>query len=456
MTENPELRADDLLKTVSGLGDARYDKTAGSNRTIGAARVLTAADLDNLYEGNKYAARIVDAMPRECTRRGWSVYASEGEESEPFADAMAQFGLLEALRERDQWARMYGGAAIVLDVDDGMGDPSAPLDISKVTALNAIRVVDRHELLVTQRYGEMLDLEPIPPGMMGEPQMYQLTPHDSAATETIHATRIWRQVGVEVSRRRRSAFDWWGDSVLRRACSDILNLVASESSLANIVEDFSTAVFSLKGLAQMAQSPDGSKRLSERMLVMNLGKSIVRGLMIDADKESYSKQNTPVSGLDNLFGKLQQSLAASTDGMPLDLLFGTSPSGLSSSNESGRKHWHDACATRQRDVYEPDIRRFCELMRATGQVVLDEGVTFSVDFAPLATPSEKEQAETRESQAKTDAMYWKIGVLTPAEIAQSRFGGVGWSADTRLMDEAEIAAHERTADTLPNDDPPVE
>ena len=451
------MRADGLVETVAGIGNPNYDRSAAGNRAIVTPAVLSFQQLEALYE-NPIAGRLVDVPPRECTRRGWSIYADTAdtdEGSEPFANECQRLGLREALRQRDQWARLYGGAAIVLDVEDGR-DPEEPLDIENVSELRGLRVVDMHELVVASYYrGDEYTgggvVEPTPPGMMGEPRTYRLTPHNAmqGAGQLVHCSRVLVQVGREVPRRRRAEFYWYGASVLQRAVDALLDLVVADRGLANIIEDFRTTIMRIKGLSTMATSKEGTNNLLSRMQAINLGKSIVRMVMLDAE-EDMMQQGAPVSGLADLYGKVQQAVAAASDGMPLDLLFGIAPQGLSSSNESGRDHWHDVIAGRQASIYEPAILRVCELLRASGAVDVPEDAELRVVFHQLRTPSEKEQAETREIQSRTDERYMKWNVLHPAEVRAGRFTGLGWSSDTRLLE-----ANERDAVSLLNDEPAV-
>jgi len=448
-------RADDLAATIGGLGNANYDKTAGSNRSIGKPRVLKPVDLDFLYEGDVYARRIVDVPPRECTRRGWSVYAAAGDAdagAEPFADELRRLGVTNALRERDQWARLYGGAAIVLDVDDGMDDPLAPLDLARVQQLRSIRVLDMHELRVLRCYGQPGSMEVAPPGMLGEPSVYQIQPHDAFAdfNTEVHESRVLIQVGQAVSRRRRTDYLYYGKSNLGLAVEKLLNLSVADRSIANIVEEFRLAMLGVKGLSTLSQSKDGTKKLMKRLRAFNLGKSVAKLGVIDADSETFTQQGAPVTGLPDIYDRLQQGLAAATDGMPLDLIFGTSPKGLGSSNESGRKHWQDVVAGRQRSIYEPSILTICDILRASGVVDVPDDAPLRVEFAPLEEPTEKERAETREIQSRADERYMKWNVLAPAEVRAGRFSGVGWSSDTRLLDP-----DDRSEMSLANDEPAV-
>ena len=54
--------------------------------------------------------------------------------------------------------------------------------------------------------------------------------------------------------------------------------------------------------------------------------------------------------------------------------------------------------------------------------------------------TETEIVTNRKLQAETDAVYITNGVLTPDEVAISRFGGDNYSLDTKLFSEDRQAA----------------
>ncbi len=55
-----------------------------------------------------------------------------------------------------------------------------------------------------------------------------------------------------------------------------------------------------------------------------------------------------------------------------------------------------------------------------------------VEFCPLWQASEKEMAEARKIQADIDGIYLDKQVLSPEDVAKSRFGADGYSFDTKV------------------------
>lgn len=433
-----DARLDGLLNTLSGLGDPDQDK--GLGWSIVRKRPLTQATLEALYsDGDTLAARLVDLVVDEASKRPVHVYATgdEGGDTEPFADALDELHILERLAETDRWARLYGGAAMVLDVDDGLS-PSEPLRIESARELRGVRVVDRYELWRSEYYaaGETtLD-------RVGEAKNYWLAPHSTGGAELfylgdvtgmtlLHESRIIPMVGFAVPPARREERDGWGQPVLERYLDKLQAVTGAERAVGHLMHEWRIAILAIKGLRDIVRAPDGSTKLAERMVAFNTAKRIAGLAVIDADGEEFSQQGAPVTGLAELYDRLCQALSG-ISGIPVTKLWGQSPSGLSTDDESGRTSWYDLVESHQRNRYRRPLRRICEILRATGQADVDADARFRVEFEPLHTPTEKEGAEARKLQAETDDLYFDMGVVSADEIRQSRFGGPGYSSDTRI------------------------
>jgi hypothetical protein len=124
----------------------------------------------------------------------------------------------------------------------------------------------------------------------------------------------------------------------------------------------------------------------------------------------------------------------------MTLLYGTSPAGLNATGESDIRLWYDNVHGREQNGKLRDpIEYLTELILAsaegpTGGQVTDD---WALQFNSLFQQSDEEIATTRRTQADTDRAYIDTGVLTPAEVRESRFGGDAYSLETTLSPEGE-------------------
>jgi phage-related protein (TIGR01555 family) len=209
----------------------------------------------------------------------------------------------------------------------------------------------------------------------------------------------------------------------------------SWSAAAQLLNDFSQAVFKIKGLADLIAQNDSAGLLT-RMRAVDMSRSVARAIVIDADGEEFERKQTPINGLPELLELFLTRLAAAAD-MPRTLLSGDSPGGLNATGESDIRLFYDRVKSAQRTILAPAIKRISTLIMASMGVAEPED--WSIKFHPLWQTSEKEQAETRYIQAQCDEKYINTGVLSAEEVAVNRFGGDEWSGET-VIDAKERAA----------------
>jgi phage-related protein (TIGR01555 family) len=155
-------------------------------------------------------------------------------------------------------------------------------------------------------------------------------------------------------------------------------------------------------------------------------------IMLDS-RESYQKQSSSVAGLDSLIDRFALAVAA-TSGIPYSFLMGQPPSGLQSTGAADIRMFYDQVKAKQEDDLQPALERLVKLITMSR----DSGLTgneldeWHIKFNPLWQMDEKDEATYRKTVAETDAMYLDRGVLDPAEVAVSRFGGNSYSAETEL------------------------
>jgi phage-related protein (TIGR01555 family) len=272
----------------------------------------------------------------------------------------------------------------------------------------------------------------------GEPEIYQLLsravlPSYSgkyySQTRMIHASRLLTFPGIRVSRYQVTTSNGgWGDSILTRMHRVLRDFNVSWAAAGVLMTDFSQAVYKMDGLYE-ALSTDGDDKLIARLKAMELGRSIVNAIVIDA-KDEWSRQSTQLSGFPDLLTLFFSRLAASVD-MPLTKLAGQSPKGLGNEGESDVVWWNTGVGNYQRTHVAPRLRRAYQIkmIQRWGR----EPQKWSLKFRSLEKENPKDTATARNLQAQTDKIYAvDIGSITSQEVAESRFGGDGYSFETQL------------------------
>ncbi len=484
------------MNDLTGIGILGRDKTLGSAANVSfLPDAVSDIQALNLWRGDAIAARVIEAIPNEALRQGWELQIGDDEppaaykppEPDPAATAkntiakpgvppiarkdvvdkgakglqetiskqLQDLGLLAAIKDAMCFQRAYGGGAVLIGANDYTTDLREPLDLKRVKSVDWLTSLERRELIPRYFYND-----PRAP-KFGQPAIYQLVPIVTGAPVDnvyhpqymeVHESRLLIFPGIRVSRyMMTTSGQGWGDSILTRVITALRDYQSAHQSGAQLLADFSQAVYTINGLSDMIEQ-DGPGALIQRLIGVDMSRSIARAILVDANGEKFERQSTPMSGFPEMLDRFSTRLAAACD-MPLTLLMGQSPGGLNATGESDIRFFYDRVASVQVLQVAPAIIRMVDIcLAAMGE---DPGSTnHSVRFKSLWQPSEKEMAEAHFTQAQADAVYVTNSVVSPEEIALSRFGGDRFSYDTHIdfdarADQEAIVAPAVDADPTP-------
>jgi phage-related protein (TIGR01555 family) len=444
MIERAVERVDGWANVLTGVGTVLGGRGRGSYSYQGADR-LGEGMLEELYHSDAYAARIAEAVPKHALRRGFKVKVGDTELETRVQRAITALHITPRLREAWTWARVFGGGAVLLGCDDGR-DASEPIDPRALR-----RVLFATSVTSREVWPETWDLDPLSQ-RFGEPVIYRLTRVGGGGgmdTSRVHYSRLVRFEGLPTTRQRRITLKGWGESYLQRAHDLLVEWNGAHTAVNDLVQQSSIGVFKMKDLMSMvASDPDGL--LKKRMEAMDLARSVARSILLDAEGEAYERVEVgALTGLPDLLDRYSLRLAGALE-MPVSILLGREPAGLNATGEADTRAWYDAIDAERETILKPAVERIVRLVLLSqeGPTSAKEPEGWSVEFPPLWQPTESERATLRKTVADTDAVYLQNGVLTPEEVARSRFRPEGWSAET----EVDIAA--RPSPGAPDDDPP--
>lgn len=442
------IREDGWYSALTGLGTSQYDKRLSHNHSWTA---LTYEQIATLWETDDIAAKAIEAPAAECFREGYELtIADEGKYDSLKEDVEEKLLDLDAdatIERAYQYRRAYGGSAILIGANDG-GALYEPLNPSKVTSIDYLNVFEPLELQPAAFYSNPLHPK------YGQPEFFQLNNlrtigpilpvpglTDPLAPEQvlyIHESRLIVFQGIRTSRyffslSRHPVNDYWGASIMPRFFETLRDFGVGFAGAGLLATDMAQPVIALKGLHDMVAK--NQKALRERMQALNLGRSTARAILIDADKEKFERQTTALAGIPELLDRLSQRLAASVD-IPLSILVGYSPASLGQPDNAELIQWYNRVRAIQRRELSPVLRRLISLiMRTMRQRGLPK--KWDVDWCELEHLTILQQAEARLTQARTDSLNVKSGMLYPDEPRRSRFKGK-YSFDTQI-DESKKA-----------------
>jgi len=438
-------RLDSWVNALTGLGGLR-DKLSYHQILPGVR--LTDGALEALYDTDDIAAKIVDKLPRDATRRGFTL-EFEGESDDESAAAMRalyaqleDLAVLPKLREAWIWARLYGAGAVYIGADDGLL-PAEPLAEDKIVEVRFLNVLRRPQLEVRKRYSDIHGPK------FGQPELYAVrradVRRDAALEVLIHESRLVFFPGALTARSEQGADDW-DNSVLQRAQDCLRQSASSWQSAAHLLTDASQAVLKIDHLSEIIAT-GGESRLRARMEIMDMARSVCRAILVDAEREEFTRVATSFSGLPEMLDRFMMRDAAAAE-MPVALLYGRSAAGLNATGESDTRGWYDVVEDAQNDVLRPRLERVVRvfMLAKSGPTHGQEPENWKLKFNSLWQPTGKERAETRKINGDTIATLVDAQVILPEEgaldLAQSGdFSTIDVEARTQALEvDKELAA----------------
>lgn len=470
-----QTRIDAWQNAYTGIGTTR-DKRSGTTLTY--ASQLAFEECAELLRSNPLAARIARRPAEEMTREWLDVIVnSEKDLSTEIENWLSTIDAPAVFAQALEWQRAYGGAGILLGVDDGNVDPSIytqPRDPSLYERITHLTPFCSRELQATAYFSAFHKPK------FGIPAAYRVVPqvpygsgsdvanfgslNVSQPSKTaapmqpeIHESWILRFSGPTANRRDLINNYGWGLSVYQRVQEVLKDFDHTWASVANLLQDFAQAILSIPGLTQMLASEEGKTAVANRLQVLDMTRSNSRLIALDggdstgADKEEFRREVASLAGVSDILGSFGELVAAASD-MPLVILLGLSPKGLGNEGAADLRGWYDHVGALQRKDMLPQIRALIGAQYA--EALSDK--TWSVVPRPLWTPDETTQAQTRTSMAQADIAYIQAGVLMPEEVRSSRFGSEKYSLETQLDESLRLEFEEAEEPEAEAQDPSEE
>ncbi|MBK6532627.1 MAG: DUF1073 domain-containing protein, partial [Deltaproteobacteria bacterium] len=409
-------RVDGWVNLVTGMG------TSGRSKAVNfqAGDRLSDEMLEALpHTGDPYANCICRVVPEEALRQGYRVKTGDSTEETAIGAHLDHWRVTSHLTAAWTWSRAFGGGVVFVGADDGR-DPSEPLDEAAIRSVRFLVVADRRDLVPltwctddeSQRYGE--------------PETYSFTRLSSGgASEVVivHASRLIRFEGALTTRRRRTQLRGWGESELQRIYDVLSKFNGAWESTSTLLYQGSIGVLSMKNLFSM-MAADKRDVLKTRLDMMDLAMSSTRNVLIDAEGESFTRTEVgALAGLAAVLDKFLLLLSGAAE-IPVTILMGQSPAGLSATGESDVRWFYDRIKSAQTSTLTPCLLRLIRLL-CLAKDGPTKGVVpakLAVEFAPLWQMTPLELADLRQKQATTDGIYIDKQVVTADEVGEPKFG----------------------------------
>ena len=275
--------------------------------------------LGYIYKNNGVIKAMIDAPVDDAFRGGVNIILDPEEgftdrEIKMVEKYLRKQEVLRAYAQAEKWARLFGGAGLIIEVVGQ--EPSTEFDIDKLPIGAKINFYP----------ADLWELNTIAPYQYGEekpyiPERQYKTPYLFYG-DKLHKSRVIKMIGVEAPSQLRSVLRGWGLSMLENMTDALANYYELNDLTSNYIDQGKIDIYKIAGLNDAMMLENGMETLVAKMQAANMTKNINNGITIDMEDDFKQKQIT-FSGLPELREQNRIEMGAATR-LPLTKTYGIS------------------------------------------------------------------------------------------------------------------------------------
>ena len=415
-------RRDGYINMLNKYGTTQDNSTA---YTFQSEETIPDMQLVQYYEAGGLFAKIIDAPAEEAIKHGFDMGLKSPDVETYIEDTLDYLEWEDTAMTAIKWSRLFGGAIIVMLINDG-GGIDEPLNWKAIKSIDELRVYER--ALVQPDYTSLYNYDPNDPlrhtgSKFGMPEYYQV--FSMFGTFKVHESRcLVLRNGKLPERTNQTIYRFWGTPEYFRIKKELRETLTSHSYGVKMLERSVQAIYSMKNLAQTLATDEGEEQVIKRLQVIDMARGILNSIAIDSEGENYDFKNITLSGAKDILDSTCNMLSAVTN-IPQTILFGRSPAGQNSTGESDFENWYNYIERIQKMMLRGNLRTLIDIVIRAGLAngKLEEESNYKLEFNPLWSKSDKEQADedsikatTAQTKAATAQIYVDMGALDPSEV----------------------------------------
>jgi phage-related protein (TIGR01555 family) len=358
---------------------------------------LTLQWLTLMYSYTTYGIlqRIIDVPVYDAFRGGLEIESAGNEmnyrDIEALDESLEEQGILEAMRDGNIWADLFGGGALIFNSEGE--DYSKPLDIERLgRAPIEIYDASRWELGSESR---------IP--VSGFYDFYGLR---------VHASRVMTICGKRAPFLIRDQLAGWGLAKIQRLSEDFNGYLRTKNAKFELMLEAKVDVFRIKNYKNQLASPMASQLTQRRIALVNRFKSFNNAMLLDSEDE-YQQKQISFSGIAEMAKENRMDIAEAAH-MPMSKIWGIGSTGLSS-GEDDLENYNAEVESVIREPNRPRVRRVLDMaIRA----LFGTEFKFKFKYKPLRVLSSVDEETIKKSETERISLNLQMGLITPKQAIE--------------------------------------
>jgi phage-related protein (TIGR01555 family) len=370
-----------------------YELGANSNYTpITLNRVL----LSYSYMTFGIIQTFIDQPVEDAFRGGLELKSDElsQDEIKELEIALDKEGDLKAIKDTMKWAKLYGGAGLIINTNQ---DPTTPLDMGAINEDSPLEFIDadRWELLLNYLQNKEIEC----------PYNYY--------GEVIHKSRVIKITGKDAPSYIRRRLQGWGMSELERTIRPLNAFVKNEDLIYQLLDEAKIDVWRIQGFNVNILSALGQNQTNGRLQIANMLKNFHRAIIMDKEDE-YEQKQISFSGLAEILNQNRIGIAAAVR-MPMTKLFGLSAAGFNS-GEDDIENYNALVESEVRAKAREILREVLPIRCQKLFGFMPESLDF--EFKPLRVLGSVEEENIKAQKFNRYSALYSQGMITPEEYSE--------------------------------------
>lgn len=391
--------------------------------------------LNSLYRNDWIAARIIDALPNDMVKNGYSITSQLQPDQISRLETMERkTHLKQRLLEGLRWGRLFGGAAGIIIIDGQEDMLSEPLDLRTVMPgqFKGLIIADRWSGV----YPDSAIVQDMSDPDFGLPEYYTFARSDTDLANGIHVhhSRVVRFSGRELPYVERMSENWWGISELEHVYTELTKRNTSSANIAQLIFQANIRTYKMADLGQtlMATDPQSQRDLYQTLSMQNFLMSNMGLNVMDKDDDFVTNQYT-FSGLSDVYELFMMDVAGASE-IPVTRLFGRSPAGMNATGESDLRNYYDKVRQQQEAQLRPALEKLLPILCMGTWGMLPDELTF--DFNPVRDTSDEERASLIQQAANAINSVFQSGIISQrTALKELRQSGATYGMWSNITDE---------------------
>lgn len=384
---------------------------------------VTDIELTLNYEENGLFAKIIDVPADDAVSSGFSYGVNDADLENFINESLDELDFEEKASTAIKWSRLYGGALMVMIIDDGKELEEA-VDWDNIRGIDELLVFERP--LITPDYNSIYNQDPRDRkwSKFGMPEFHEISPVYGKAFKVHESRCLLFKNGTLPQSSSRTEYRFFGMPEYVRIHKAVQETMTSHGNGVKLLDRAVQAIYKMNNRANLLETDEGEDIVLRRLRIIDMAKGIINSVAIDANGEDYDYKSVTFAGTKDIIDSTCNMLSAVTN-IPQTKLFGRSPAGENSTGESDMEIYYTFVGKIQKLNLKRNMGTLIDIILAAGKYKgkYEEIPKYKLDFKPLWSLSEAEQANVDQIKAATE--------LTKAQTAQAY-------VDMQALDPSEV------------------